>query len=89
MLMRKVGRRILKCGSRVPNDAITGELGWMSMRGRRMMLRLSYWGKILAMPDERLVNSVYEGGRALLSGCTCEYVVQSNEELADGAWTPR
>ena len=67
MLMRKVGRRILKCGSRVPNDAITGELGWMSMRGRRMMLRLSYWGKILAMPDERLVKRVYEGGRALLS----------------------
>ena len=42
-LMRKVGRRVLKCGRRLPNDAILGELGWMSMRGRRMLLRLSYW----------------------------------------------
>ena len=42
---RKVGRRVLKCGPSLPNDAILGELGWMTMRGRRMLLRLSYWGK--------------------------------------------
>ena len=52
-LARKIGRRVLKCGRRVPNDAILGELGWTTMRGRRMLLRLSYWGKILAMDDGR------------------------------------
>ena len=52
-MMRKVGRRVLKCGNRLPNDVIVGELGWMSMRGRRMLLRLSYWGKVLAMGGQR------------------------------------
>ena len=30
-LARKIGRRVLKCGNRLPNEAIMGELGWMSM----------------------------------------------------------
>jgi len=67
-VMRKVGRRVLKCGNRLPNDAIVGELGWMSMRGRRMLLRLSYWGKVLAMDGQRWVKRVYEHGRARLEG---------------------
>ena len=41
-LARKIDRRVLKCGKRLPNDAIMSELGWMTMRGRRMLLRLSY-----------------------------------------------
>ena len=65
-LARKVGRRVLKCGRRVPNDAILGELGWTTMRGRRMLLRLSYWGKILAMDDGRWVKKVYMHGKARL-----------------------
>ena len=65
-LMRKVGRRVLKCGRRLPNDAISGELGWMSMRGRRMLLRLSYWGKVLVMDKARWVRRVYEDGRSRL-----------------------
>ena len=43
-----------------------GELGWMSMLGRRMLLRLTYWGKILSMSKDRLVRQVYEVGRARL-----------------------
>jgi len=62
-LARKVGRRVLKCGRRVPNDAILAELGWSTMRGRRMLLRLSYWGKILAMDDGRWVKKVYRHGK--------------------------
>ena len=65
-LARKIGRRVLKCGNRLPNEAIMGELGWMSMRGRRMLLRLSYWGKILQMDDGRWVKKVYEQGKARL-----------------------
>ena len=56
-LMRENGRRI---------EAIMGELGWISMLGRRMLLRLSYWGKILRMGKDRLVRRVYEVGRARL-----------------------
>ena len=66
VVMRTNGRRILKCGSRVPNEAVMGELGWMSMRGRRMLLRLSFWGKVLQMKEVRLVKRVYEAGRQRL-----------------------
>ena len=38
------------------------------MRGRRMLLRLSYWGKILGMDEGRWVRKVYEQGRARLAG---------------------
>ena len=65
-LARKIGRRVLKCGRSLPNDAIMGELGWMTMRGRRMLLRLSYWGKVLQMEDSRWVKKAYEHGRARL-----------------------
>ena len=65
-MARKIGRRVLKCGNRLPNETIMGELGWMSMRGRRMLLRLSYWGKILQMDDGRWVKKVYEQGKARL-----------------------
>jgi hypothetical protein len=30
LLARKVGRRVLRCGVRLPNDAVLGELGWMT-----------------------------------------------------------
>ena len=66
LLARKVWRRVLRCGVRLPNDAVLGELGWMTMRGRRMFLRLSYWGKVLEMGAGRWVKRVYEEGLARL-----------------------
>ena len=66
VLARKVGRRVLQCGTRLPNDAVLGDLGWMTMRGRRMFLRLSYWSRVLAMGDGRWVKRVYKEGRARL-----------------------
>ena len=65
-LMRKVGRLILKCGRTLPNDAIAAELGWMTMKGRRQLLRLSYWGKIVTMDKRRWVWKMYEEGRRRL-----------------------
>jgi len=65
-VMRRVGRKVLKCGRTLPNDAIAPELGWMSMQGRRKLLRLSYWGKILTMDTRRWVRRVYEEGRSRL-----------------------
>ena len=65
-LMRDNGRKVLGCGSRVSNEAVMGELGWVSMLGRRMLLRLSFWGKILSMGKDRLVRRMYEAGRARL-----------------------
>ena len=57
---------MLQCGTRLPNDAVLGDLGWMTMRCRQMFLRLSYWSKDLAMGDGRWVKRVYKEGRARL-----------------------
>ena len=62
-LQRWVGRRILGVGKRVADAVVQGELGLLSMKGRRMLLRLTYWSKILKMDKGRLVRRVYEAGR--------------------------
>jgi len=61
VLLRANGRRILKGGTRLSNEAVVGELGWMSIQGRRMLLRLMYRGrgKILRMDSTRLLKKVY------------------------------
>ena len=63
-LQRWVGKRILGSGKHLANEAVQGELGWMSLRGRRVMLRLSFWGKVLNMEKQRWVRRVYEASRA-------------------------
>ena len=65
-LQRKIARRILKCGNRVSNAVLSGELGWISLKGRRTLLRLSFWGRILSMAPERWPRRMYERSRALL-----------------------
>ena len=59
----KAGRWILGCSKRLPNEAIIGELGWMTLHARRVYLALSFWDKVLAMPEERWVRRVYEQSR--------------------------
>ena len=89
-LARKVGRRMLKCGSRIPgpDEALLAELGWMTMRGRRMLLRLSYWGKILGMDEGRWVRKVYEQGRARLTdNARSNTWCNLTRQMAVGAWT--
>jgi hypothetical protein len=38
-------------------------LGWWSMRGRRDMLRLRFWGKIVLMGEERTTKRIYRVSR--------------------------
>jgi hypothetical protein len=58
-----MGKRILRCRSSTTDEVVRGELGWGTMRGRRMMLRIRYWGKVVSMGRDRLVRKVYEEGR--------------------------
>ena len=42
-----------------------GELGWWTLKARRDLLRLKFWGKIVcAMSPSRLVKQVYAHSRA-------------------------
>ena len=62
-LQMKMGKRILGCSSRMSNEVVRGELGWWSMRGRRMLLRIRFWCRIVRMRRERLVRKIYEESR--------------------------
>ena len=62
-IQRKMGKRILKVKSSCPDEAVMVELGWISLAGRRMMLRLFFWRKILMCGADRWVRRVYEASR--------------------------
>ena len=65
-LQRQVGKRILRVSKNTANEVVMGELGWLSLKGRRMMLRLNFWAKILQMPESRWVRRVYNESRRRL-----------------------
>jgi hypothetical protein len=50
----EMGRKILRCGPRMNNEVVRGELWWM---------RLRYWGKITQMKNERLPKKIYKESR--------------------------
>merc|ERR1712083_521272 len=58
-LQRKIARYILKAKQNVNNNFIEGELVWMTLKNRRIMLRLRFWRKILRMKKERLPKKIY------------------------------
>ena len=63
-MQRWVGKQFLLAGKRIPDEVVQGELGLPSLRGRRAMLRLTFWAKILRMKKGRWVRRVYEAGKA-------------------------
>ena len=47
------------------NEVVLGELGWWTLKARRDLLRLKFWGKIVSrMSSSRLVKQVYADSRA-------------------------
>ena len=46
-VQRVMARRILRCSSKTANVVVLGELGWETMKARRMKLMLNYWGKFV------------------------------------------
>ena len=55
----EMGRKILCVGPNVPACAVRGELGLWRLRTRRHYLRLRFFGKLVAMPNDRLVKRVF------------------------------
>ena len=52
-------RRILRCSSMTSRDAMYGDLGWWSLRGRRNLKKLIYWYKLETLENSRLLKKVY------------------------------
>lgn len=58
-----MGKRILRCGSRMTEEVVRGELGWERHKARRDEMRLRYWGKIVRMSDDRIPKIIYKVSR--------------------------
>ena len=58
-LQVQMGKRILRCGSRMSEEVVRGELGWERQKARGDEMRLRYWGKIVRMSDDRIVKRIY------------------------------
>ena len=63
-IQRRMGKMILRCSEKMTNEVVLGELGWWTMKGRRDMMRLLFWGKIVGMSHSRLAHHLYSVGRA-------------------------
>jgi hypothetical protein len=61
-----MGKRILRCGSRMTEEAVRGELGWERHIARRDEMRLRFWAKIVRMHDERIPKRIYKASRERL-----------------------
>ena len=73
-LQREMAIRILRCSSKTANVVVLGELGWETMKARRMKLMLNYWGKVVSMDEDRLVKRLYREGRiSMVEGGWCAF----------------
>jgi hypothetical protein len=58
-----MGKRILACSKSMCDEVVRGELGWWSMRGRRLKLRIGFWGKMVSMRESRKAKQIYKESR--------------------------
>jgi hypothetical protein len=65
-LQTAMGKRILRCGSRMTGEVVRGELGWERHIARRDEMRLRYWAKLVRMDDERIAKIIYKTSRRRL-----------------------
>jgi hypothetical protein len=58
-LQLDMAKYILRCSSKTSLPAVIGELGLMSLYGRRNYKKLVYWMHIITLPESRLLKHVY------------------------------
>jgi len=59
-IQNTAGRTLLGLYRTTAVEVARGELGWLSLRARREIRQLRYWGKIVKMEDSRLVKQIYK-----------------------------
>jgi hypothetical protein len=58
-IQNAAGRTLLGLYRSTAVEVARGELGWLSLRARRDIKQLRYWGKLVKMEDSRLVKQIY------------------------------
>jgi hypothetical protein len=59
-IQNAAGRMLLGLYRATAVEVARGELGWLSLRARREIRQLRYWGKLVKMEDSRLVKQIYK-----------------------------
>jgi hypothetical protein len=83
-VQREAGRLILGVTKRTPNEVVRGELGMITLRGRRDIARLSYWWQIVNSKRGGLVRDVYEWSKSKSMNNWCRYTKKLLIELGMG-----
>ena len=74
-VQNEVGRQILGVSKSCATAAVRGEPGWWTLKARRELIMLKYWGKILKSEDNSLVKNTYRSRREeLKQGSWCYYI---------------
>ena len=84
-LQLEMGKRILRCGSRMSEEVVRGELGWERQKARSDEMRLRYWAKIIRMEDDRIVKTIYRASRDRLEREE-ESLTQGEEVILTKTW---
>ena len=90
-LQLQMGKRILRCGKKMTEEVVRGELGWERQKSRGDEMRLRYWAKIVKMTDDRMVKIVYrtskdrlereESERVPITTTWCKYTKELMRKL--------
>jgi hypothetical protein len=59
MVQRQAGRRVLGCSTRMSDEVVRGELGWVTAKARRDEAKLRFLGRLLRMADGRGVRQFF------------------------------
>ena len=85
-----MGTNLLGVSSKTTLEAVRGELGWWTMKARRDVCILRFWGKIISGNKSSLVSKVYHQRRLELKTsqrCWCGYVRTLLSDLhLDAVW---
>lgn len=59
VIQNAAGKTLLGLYKTSAVEVARGELGWLSLKSRRDIKQLKYWGKLLLMDDTRLVKQIF------------------------------
>lgn len=58
-VQKRAGKQMLGCSSKMADEVVRGELGWGTMEGRREVLKLRFFGRLVRMERCRVVRQVF------------------------------
>jgi hypothetical protein len=58
-VQKRAGKAMLGCSSKMGDVVVRGELGWTTMEGRREMIKLRFFGRLVRMKEDRVVRRMF------------------------------